>query len=386
MIEIKIRVLVVCKTMPQVKRTCWLLFNDLISDYNLRGFTFNKSDHIIRFGTNEMYFASIDDPEKLKSFERINYVWGEEATGLTKADYIQLDLRCRGHNANSINQLFFSFNPIDIHSFLKPLTEIPNKKIGVCHSTYKDNAFNEPEYIETLESLIDQDDTYYKIYNLGQWATPTGMIFKNYDIIEKYPKYKDFEVVGYGLDFGFNNPSAILQLGIIDQVPYEKEMLYETHLTTGDIIEELKTIIPKEQRGDIIVADCSEPARIMEIKNAGFNCVPCKKGKDSVRRGIDLICAQRPQLDKNSPCLIKEIQGYKWRVDKTKTDEDGNPLPLDEPVKIFDHLMDARRYIYTNMMDKVKVGFAVLDDDSAKFVRNELEEAFELPEESWQDC
>ena len=46
--------------------------------------------------------------------------------------------------------------------------------------------------------------------------------------------------------------------------------------------------------------------------------------------------------------------------------------------------MDCRRYIYQHMMDKVKVGFTVLTNET-KHVRNELEEAFELPEESWQD-
>lgn len=381
--ESDIRILVLCKTLPQVKKSCWLLFNDLIGTYNLTpAFSFNKSDLIIRTGSNEMYFVSIDDPEKLKSFEKINYIWAEEATSLTKYDYMQLNLRCRGHNPNGINQLFFSFNPIDEYSFLKPLTEMPSDRIGVCHSTYKDNAFLAMEYVESLESLIDQDETYYKIYTLGQWATPTGLVFKNYDIISQYPKFEKFETVGYGLDFGFNNPSALLQLGIIDQVPYERELLYESHLTTGDLIERFKTLIPN--KNDVIVADCSEPARILEIRNAGFNCIGCKKGKDSIRRGIDLICTQRPQIDKNSPNLIKEIKGYKWREDKTKVDEDGNPLKLDEPVKIHDHLCDARRYVYQHMMDKVKVGFTVLSNE-VKPVRNELEEAFELPEESWQD-
>ena len=347
----------------------------MITKYGLRGFTFNKSDLIIRFGSNQMYFTSIDDPEKLKSFEKINYIWAEEATELTKDDYIQLNLRCRGNNPNGINQLFFSFNPIDELSFFKDLTDNPPTNTAVCHSTYKDNEFLEPEYIEQLEQLIDMDETYYKIYTLGQWATPEEIIFTKWEIIKKYPTDDKFERYGYGLDFGFNNPSALLQLGLIDNVPYERELLYESHLTTGDLIERFKDLIPN--KNNVIVADCSEPARILEIKNAGFNCIACKKGKDSIKRGIDIIKRYRPQIDSESAFLIKEIKGYKWRKDK-----DGNII--DEPVKIHDHLMDCRRYIYQHMMDKVKVGFTVLTNET-KHVRNELEEAFELPEESWQD-
>lgn len=374
--EQNIRILITRKTTPALKKSCWLLFNDLIRDYELLGFSFNKSDLIIRFGSNEMYFTSIDDPEKLKSFEKINYIWAEELTELTKFDFIQLNLRCRGSNTNGINQLFGSLNPIDEMSWVKGVTDNPPKNTAINHSTYSDNEFLSPEYIEQLEQLADLDETYHKIYTLGQWATPKEIIFENWEVIRNYPKYEKFEQVGYGLDFGFNNPSALLELGIIDGVPYERELIYQSHLTTGDLIELMKKLIPN--KNDIIVADCSEPARILEILNAGFNCIGCKKGKDSIKRGIDLIRRHKPLLDSESANLIKEIKSYKWRVDR-----EGNVL--DEPVNIHNHLMDCRRYIYQNMMDKVKVGLVTIDDTGDKPVRNEQEEAFELPDAAWQD-
>ena len=165
-------------------------------------------------------------------------------------------------------------------------------------------------------------------------------------------------------------------MGFKDTIPYEQELLYESHLTTGDLIERMKDLIP--DKNDIIVADCAEPARILEIRNAGFNCIGCKKGKGSVKRGIDLIRGCRPQLDSESAWLIKEIKGYKWRKDR-----DSNIL--DEPVKIHDHLMAARMYIYQEIMDKASVGLVFVDDNEKEFVRNTEQEAFELPEESWTD-
>ena len=47
--------------------------------------------------------------------------------------------------------------------------------------------------------------------------------------------------------------------------------------------------------------------------------------------------------------------------------------------------MDCRRYVYQAMLDKVKAGLVVLGGDEKKFVRNEEEEAFELPEAAWTD-
>ncbi len=67
-----------------------------------------------------------------------------------------------------------------------------------------------------------------------------------------------------------------------------------------------------------------------------------------------------PYIDYNSPNLLEEIQGYKWKVDKDEN-------VLDEPVKFRDHLMDARRYAYEWMFDKTNAGMTT----SAKASKDE---------------
>jgi len=280
-----------------------------------------------------MFFVPLDDPEKLKSFERINYIWAEEATELTREDYLQLNLRCRGENKNSMNQLFFSFNPIDENSFFKPLTENPPSNVGINHSTYKDNAFLEQAYINELENLEKEDETYYKIYSLGIWATPEHIIYINWDIVDEFPE--ECDDVGYGLDFGYNNPTALLKIGLKDGEAYLQELIYKTHMTNSDLIEKMKQCIPDKDKE--IKADASEPQRIEEIERAGFNISPASKGKDSVRAGIDRVKRIKLHITRSSVNLIKEIKGYKWKVDR-------NGNVLDEPVKFRDHLMDAMRY------------------------------------------
>lgn len=331
--EHNIRILVTRKTRPALKKSAWLLMNDLIRKHELPGCVINKSDLTLTVGRNQMFFTSIDDPEKLKSFEKINIIWAEEATELTRDDYLQLNIRCRGENKNGINQLFFSFNPVDDQGFLKSITDNPPDNTAVNHSTYLDNPFLEPDYIKELEGLKKIDVTYWKIYGQGIWASPENIIYKNWDLVDEFPESCD--ETGYGLDFGFNNPTALPKIGERDKEIYIDELIYESKLTNTDLIEKMKPLIPNKDKE--VIADCAEPQRIEEIANAGFNIYPCSKGKGSVKIGIDRVKRLKLHITKRSANIIKEIQGYKWK-------EDRNGNVLDEPVPFRDHAMDAIRY------------------------------------------
>lgn len=347
--EQDIRILVTRKTRPALKKSCWLLMLDLLAKTQITH-TKNLADMVIRIGSNEMYFTSLDDAEKLKSFERINYIWAEEASELSKDDYLQLNLRCRGENLNGENQLYFSFNPVDEQSFWKELTENPPANTAVNHSTYKDNAFLKPEYVEQLEGLIEQDETYYKIYTLGLWATPTEIIYTNWDVVKEMVESFDERI--WGLDFGYSvNPAALVEIRIKGDELWEMEHLYETGLTNPDLIARLKEIV--ENKTDMIIADSAEPKTIEEISRAGLNIIPCVKGADSVRFGINSVKSFGCHIQDESVNLLKEKRSYKWRKNK-------NNEVLDEPVKIHDHLMDAERYAVSKVAKRAKVSIVTI--------------------------
>jgi len=338
--EHTIRILVVRKTLPSLRKSAYQLLLDMLHRYHLPH-KLNKTEMVISNtrNHNDIIFASLDDIEKIKSIEGINYVWIEEATEITHKDYMQLNLRMRAQNLNpdSLNQLVASFNPIDPRSFLKPLTENPPEDTAVNKSTYKNNPFLAPEYCKSIEDLIHQDVTYYKIYALNQWATPGNIIYTKWKTIPKMPHDSRFDRIGYGLDFGYNAPSALVKIGVKEDKAYEQELLYETHLTNKDLIERLKLLIPPCQRMRPLYADAAEPDRIQEIYNAGFNIHPCTKGRGSVKNGIDRVKTFLTFVTASSTNLIMEKETYKWREDKFGE-------ILDEPVAYRDHLMDAERY------------------------------------------
>ena len=78
--------------------------------------------------------------------------------------------------------------------------------------------------------------------------------------------------------------------------------------------------------------------------------VPSKKGKGSVRAGINRVCERlaadvngRPHLvvhdNASTRPLIREFESYRWDSKKTKRDQPDMPLKKD------DHAMDAVRYL-----------------------------------------
>ena len=338
--EKDIRILLTRVTGPSLKKSQWLLMNDLIAQYGIP-VERNKSDMTISFGRNTMFFTPLDDVEKLKSFERINYIWVEEATEITKDDYMQLNLRCRGKNRNGTNQLFFSYNPIDENSFLKEIVDDPPDNAAINHSSYKDNRFLEPAYVQELERLQEQDLTYYKIYALGEWASPENIIFTNWQIEQEWPEPDWFDERIIGVDFGWNNESAAVEIGIKDQELYLRELLYERELTKTDVANRLK-----EQVDDMdipVYGDSAEPDGIEDLERAGFIAYGADKGKGSVRAGIDFLKGFNCHVLNASTNVIKELKGYKWR-------EDRNGNVLDDPVAFRDHLLDAWRYaVYTHL-------------------------------------
>jgi len=328
------RFLVIRKTLPALRITAYKLVTDLITEYGLPK-NLNKSEMLLTYGDNEMLFKGLDDPEKIKSYES-NYIWVEEMTDITIDDFRQLMLRLR-RKTDGVNQFFGSFNPIsELHWIKRKLFKgMPN--VAILHTTYKDNPFLDPEYIKEIEDLKNQDENYYRIYALGEWGMLKTIIYTNYEVIDykDYPTYEEADEVIYGMDFGYNNPSAIIEIIIKDGVYYEKELLYETGLTNQDLIARAEKLIPDKNKE--IYADSAEPDRIKEFQNAGFNIFPSDKGKGSVKDGIDFVKRQKIKITNDSPHLIKEKQSYKYKEDK-----DGNVL--DEPVKFADHLMSAERY------------------------------------------
>ena len=337
------RFLVLRKTSPSLRISTFQMLQDLLDEYKLPYYV-NRTDMTIKLNGNIMWCRGLDEEQKKKSVN-INYAYLEEATEFTHSEFLQIKLRARRENELH-NQIYLSFNPVDAFSWvntelLQHTQQIPDSRIYegdriiAMHTTYLDNVrFLPLEYVEELESLKDQDENYYKIYTLGLFGELKNRVYSNYSILPWLEDVKWDETI-YGLDFSYNNPTALLEIGIKDAEYSCRERLYQKGMTNQDVIAFLIDNVPKDAT---IYADSAEPARIQEIIREGFDIHPADK---SVKDGIDYVKRQKFKVDESSANLIMELRGYAYKEDK-------NGNVLDEPVKFRDHLMDCLRYaIYT---------------------------------------
>ena len=331
------------KTMPALKMTARRLVLDLLSKYGLyQTSAFNKTENYYQLNKSRLQFFSLDDPEKIKSSE-FNYLWLEEATEFTYQDYLVLLTRLSAPCSEELkNQMFLTLNPTDINCWIAKYL-LNQKEVCVIKSTYKDNNFLSQDYIETLLSLKNYDRQAYKIFALGEWGSSETLIYTNWKIVQNPPD--SYDEIFWGLDFGFNNPTALVKIYVKDKIYFIEEKLYKTHLTNTLLIEELKTLIPKNQREQTLYADSAEPDRIAEIAAAGFNIQGALK---NVLDGIMFVKSCPLNIIKESPNLTKEIQSYSW-----KTTISGEIT--EDPVKFNDHALDALRYaLYTHKTGQEK--------------------------------
>ena len=345
------KTLVVRKVGKTVRHSAFAMIRETVNQWNLEGL-FNipkgKTDYDIAGPNgNQFIFTGLDDVEKLKSIVGITDIWIEEASEITEEDFNQLDLRLRGRTPFP-KQITLTFNPISALSWLKKrFFDAPDSNVSTLKTTYKDNRFLDAEYIGVLEGLKDKDYTYYQIYTLGEWGVLGNLVYSNY-VVEDFPMEDEYYSSVYaGVDFGFNDPSAVVKIGWKDKELYVLDELHRKGLTNAELMREIEDsgIVTKSHN---LIADSAEPARIKEFRQAGYNIRPAEKGRDSVKFGVDWIKRHKVHIHPSCQNFLNEIQSYKYREDK-----DGNVL--EEPADMNNHLMDATRYALEPLIKSKKI-------------------------------
>lgn len=351
LIEKNHRFLVVRKVGRTNRDSTFQLLKSIIYRWGLRSLCrINRADLRISFPlfNSEILFTGMDDAEKIKSIAGITGIWLEEASEFKQNDFQQLDLRLRGRTKN-YKQIILSFNPISATHWIKRWFFDRKVEGGkICHSTYKDNRFIDKEYKKRLEALKEIDRYYYQVYCLGEWGVLGNLIFSNWRVIDTNKDLDWYDDVRFGVDFGFNNPSVVLLVGKKENDVYIIKELYQSGLTNKDLINKIKQRFSIEFMKYYFYCDGAEPNRIEEMKREGIKALPVKKGKDSVLRGVDWLKMRKIYIDESCINTQREFEQYKY-----KEDREGNVL--EEPVKEFDHTIDALRYSmndYINLADK----------------------------------
>jgi phage terminase large subunit len=294
---------------------------------------FNKSDRVFTFINGSIIeFKSYDNSQDAKSGKR-DYLFINEANGIDKNIWEELYFRTR-------KKSYLDYNPnvtFWVHQHL-----IGKSNVTLIISDHRHNTYLDDKTHSKIENIEDYE--LWKVYARGLTGKLEGVIFREYNVIDKVPD--DAKLVGYGLDFGFtNDPSTLVAVYKHSGELILEELIYEAGMLNRDISVRMFELGIKGR----IIADSSEPKSIAELQGYGWQIEGAIKGNDSVRQGINSLKRYKINVTKNSYNIKKEFDNYKWKQGKTGELQN-------EPIDMFNHTIDAIRYVALNILDNFASG------------------------------
>ena len=319
---------VVAESIPHLKRGAMKDFKKILAETERwHESLWNASDFKYTFPNgSQIEFFSADNDAKLRGARR-DWLYMNECNNMTFHSYTELASRTK-------QGVYLDWNPTNTFWFHNEL--LNDKDVDFLTINYTDNeacpesALN---FILKAKEKAEQGNAFwqnwYKVYGLGEIGNLEGVIFNNWQQIDKIPT--DAKLIGIGCDFGYtNDPTALIEVYTYNGRRYVNELMYRSGMLNSDIAK----ILP---RNVITYADSSEPKSIDEIKRYGIMIKGVTKGKDSIKYGIDVMQQQEYFVTSQSENLIKELRSYSW-------DKDKEGKKLNRPIEYFNHAIDALRY------------------------------------------
>ena len=323
-------VITICrKTFPALRATAMRDFFEILNNEDVYNPDLhNKSDATYQLWGNMVEFISIDQPQKVRGRKR-DVLFINEANEINLEDWRQLLLRTTG-------RVLIDYNPSDEFHWIYDEV-IPREDAAFFQTTYKDNPFLPESVVMEIERFKEADENFWRVYGLGERGASQATVFTHWKEIDQIPN--EYKLLNLGLDFGYTaDPTAIVRVYTDGHGFAVDELCYATRLTNSDISKVLRD--SGVSRSDVIICDSAEPKSIDEIHAHGFNTHGARKGKDSVKNGIQFLHSRPLLVTARSVNVIKELRNYKWKEDK-------NGKQLNEPVDSFNHAIDAMRYAIT---------------------------------------
>ena len=288
-------------------------------------FTWNRSDYTIKGQNGSLIeFKSYDGEQDAKNGKR-DYLFINEANGITYGIYWQLAIRTR-------RQIFIDYNPSA--RFWVHEQVLGREGVKLIISDHRSNMFLTDEEHRRIEGISDPE--LWKVYARGKTGSITGLVFPHFNVVDDLPPRDEWKVSAWGLDWGFSaDPTALEHLVLAHGEIWTDEVIYRTGMTNPDIAQAMKEAGLTGR--DEIVADSAEPKSIAELNRMGYFIKACKKGADSISNGIDILKRYTWNVTRRSAGLRKELLAYKW-----KTDRNGDMT--NQPIDAFNHAIDAVRY------------------------------------------
>lgn len=285
-------------------------------------------------GGGEILWRSADDPDKLRG-PNLNWAWIDEG-GLTHPDTWKIiigRLRAEGQ----FGECWTTSTPKGKLNWLYD----QSKMMSVYKATTLDNPYVSQEWKESLLDSYSGQFLAQEIY--GEFVSFEGLVYNfDYNVHVKKRDVSEFIEIIFGVDEGYTNPAVILTIGKdFDGRYHILDEYYERKQLQSDIINKAVELDAGKHRE--FVVDASAAGMIASMKETGLNARARKQMRviDGIAFIQDLLTVKgdgKPRLTVDPSCVntINEFESYIWKEGR------------DEPVKEFDHAMDALRYAVYN--------------------------------------
>ena len=289
----------------------------------------------------KIYFGSADNPFSLEGVH-VYAAWMDEA-GQMKREAWDVVLRRVGFHNGRVLITTTPYNLGWLKTEFYDRWKAGDKDYDVIQFASIENPYYPREEFERAKATMQ--DWKFKMFYLGEFTKPEGLVYEDFDsskhIVNPFPIPPEWRRI-MGIDFGYNNPTAAVWIAISpDDVMY----VYREYYKRNKIPQESGAEILRLCQGENIEAafcDPSEPAAIEEYRRLG---IPAISANNAVKEGIEDVIARlkgdRLFVFRGLNNLLDEIENYRWKVH--------NDNVVDEPIKEYDHAVDALRYAVASL-------------------------------------
>ena len=359
----------IAPTIPMLKNSTLREFfkfcpHELIVNYN------RTERKIELLGGSEIVGLSGDNERDIDRLRGMNLggAYGDEIA--ICPEYMHDILIARLRDQNGPQKIWYTTTPKGF-TWLHRLFVLKKNKAGelfktpgdyeIFGGTSYDNPFTDVEYKRVMTEAYSGSFSKQEIY--GEFVGFEGLVYpefsRNVHITSLAHEQMGVKRFIAGVDWGYTNPSVILCIGIdgdgrltVEEEFYEKRIDHEQ-------LKEQALVLKKKYNIERFYCDPSEPMFIQSFQRAGLNAVEAVNdvmpGIKNVAQMLQTAGDGKPRISVNERCLntINEFQTYRYPDEKEgkKVDE--------QPMKVFDHAMDALRYAVMGV-SKPRPSFAVL--------------------------
>lgn len=330
--------LMVGKTVTTLKRNCLVLLQELEPS-----FKFSTNAKTAKLFGRQIWLEGANDDSaegKIRGMT-LTGAYVDELTLIPQGFYNMLLGRLSEPGA----MLFATTNPDSPNHYVYTdiiLNNEINRKVTKFY--IRDNPFLDPDYINELER--EYTGVFYQRYFLGEWVLAEGLVYPMFgDSCKASADFENpYEKYCISMDYGIQNPTAMLLWGLRDGVWYCIKEYYHSGRATNiqktdeeyyDELCKLSDAAITNERIDVIV-DPSAASFIALCRQKGrFRVIGAK---NEVLPGIQHVASSLSigmiKVCDNCKATIKEFGLYSWDDKSTE----------DRVIKENDHAMDALRY------------------------------------------